>query len=94
MKQLTVVRICYDEDDLTLPRGMDNTQLHILLESLRYMGAIKIHPDSRTISAKVVDIYPPRTITAKASKDWAEKNAARMKTFGISTVAAPEWLDS
>lgn len=54
------------------------------VECLRYACLIEVPNDSD----EVFDILCPRGLD---SKTWAERNAARMQSFGYNAVVAPRW---
>jgi hypothetical protein len=63
-------------------------EVTMLLEQLRYSGAVQIHRDD---DAVVFDILRPGSVSKNGSKKWADLNAQRMSTFGFNAVAAPRW---
>jgi len=71
-----------DNDILGLAKPIDGA----FLECLRYAGIVKIHTSD---TGQVFDIRCPDVV--KMSKNWANANADRMKSFGYNAVAAPAY---
>jgi hypothetical protein len=84
MKRLWVVRIAVGGNDLGTEDWFDNP----FLECLRYAGIVRVHGPTTPSDGKVFDIFPPKARWAD-SKEWAEQNAARIRTFGLNAAAAP-----
>lgn len=58
-----------------------------LVECLRFMGAASISQCNDGQLA--VDIVPPRVVAPGHSRAWAQRNADRMRTFGLDAEALP-----
>lgn len=56
------------------------------VEQLRYMGHVRVLGENAT--RQVLEFRAPRHLD---SKIWASQNAARMRSFGLNAVEAPEW---
>lgn len=80
-KPLYVVRVCVSE---STEAWHDNP----LLECLRCAGIVNVHATRTPLGRQVYDIFPPRA-SWSASKNWAEANAERMRTYGINAQACP-----
>lgn len=83
MKLLWVVRIVVPVDD-TLAGG----SFRKWLEQMRYAGIV--HLIRRDDEGYCFDFYPPRNVNGVDSKEWADRQASRMISFGINAVPAPE----
>lgn len=60
------------------------------IEQLRYAGMARIHRDDD--DGMCFDLYPPARYTnsREQERQWADSNSARMQSFGINAVTAPE----
>ena len=82
-KMVYVVRVCLDpQTERWLPDGGTSP----ILDCLRYAGLVKVH-NPTPLGFACFDILPPSNID---SREWAERNADRMKSFGFIAEAAPK----
>jgi hypothetical protein len=79
MKRSWTVRLIWGSTD---PRDRSG----LLLEQLRYAGHVRILAERADY--QIVEIPCPKGLNDKV---WSEQNAARMKSFGLNAVPAPQW---
>lgn len=78
-----------------LPDGINNLtpELELMLEQLRAAGLVMVHRigiergDNKCSTC--FDLLAPISVPGDSTKLWADKNAARMQSFGYNAVAAP-----
>lgn len=61
------------------------------VEQLRHLGYLKIlgeNQPGKGVPRQVLEFRPP---SAASSQVWADMESARMRSFGLNAVAAPEW---
>ncbi len=89
MKQVPTVRVVWFSKEIGDKTGL-------LLENLRYMGFVKIlknwepiEPFGDNAEGKtILEFTAPKGLRASV---WCEQNAARMRSFEINAVVAPQW---
>lgn len=89
MPKLWTVRIIVHEDS---PLDLRNARRDSLWlgEILRYAGHSRVlHCGPDRPDRTVYELRPPHG--PGDHRQWAESNAARLRSFGINAAAAPEW---
>jgi hypothetical protein len=77
---------------VALRRGDDPARRDIetLIECLRYAGLITVHDVPTADATLCFDLPPPYSLGYRLSRDWAQKNAERMRSFGFNAEAVLE----
>ncbi len=84
-----VVRVVQvDNDSILEPRFIDPT----FLECLRYLGFANVHDVSdndKEQRRNCFDLIAPGTLNQEQTKQWADRQASRMRSFGYNAVPCP-----
>jgi hypothetical protein len=81
------VRICTDDSHIAGVRI--NYIEPAFLTCLENAGLGKVHDTDR--DGYTFDLHAPKSYSNARTRQWAEMNAERIKSFGFNAAAAPEW---